>query len=376
MKPEHRCAIAVAAIGLAVNLFFVGLFVSAHQWRADSLVRFTEQGSFTHYADHTLGLHVLTSGAGHDGQRFWLQARDPFVLHPHVWDDLDSRPVYRNQRLLYPLLAAPWRLAGEQALFVGLVAVNLGAVAVGTFFAARLSIRVAATALGGLAFALNPLVLLSTMLDLADGLSFAGLIATLFFVRDRRIRWAILAATLAVLAKETALLGLLGLCLASSQYLRRRDRLLLFAVPASIAAAWGIYVRSRFGWPTVQQVEFTKVPFGGWIYTLHKGWMVYGNWNDAFVGFVSLVVAVVVVVRFLNRRTLELATAVPMVLLLPFMTDEVLFRGENSIRVVGAALTLLVIDRLAEVRVSRETGPTPSTDQPAAPVPHATQSSG
>jgi len=57
-----------------------------------------------------------------------------------------------------------------------------------------------------------------------------------------------------------------------------------------------------------------------------------------------VVVAIVVVVRWWQRRSLELWAALPYALLVPFLSGQVVHWSINSIRAIGPALTLLVLD--------------------------------
>src|ERR671923_84665 len=59
----------------------------------------------TPYGRRLLGDVVTRPGGGHDGQAFFIQANDPWYLHPEENAALLDRPVYRAQRMLFPTLA-------------------------------------------------------------------------------------------------------------------------------------------------------------------------------------------------------------------------------------------------------------------------------
>src|SRR5215471_3503174 len=83
-------------------------------------------------ARRVLGPHVVVPHLdGHDGRFFWIQARDPLLLHPKEDAANLDRPVYRAQRVLYPLLASPWKAFGEYGVVWALIATNLVIVGVG-----------------------------------------------------------------------------------------------------------------------------------------------------------------------------------------------------------------------------------------------------
>ena len=51
---------------------------------------------------------------GHDGQQFWVLARDPLLLNPHTARRYLDLPSYRADRIGYPLTVAAWRIIGER----------------------------------------------------------------------------------------------------------------------------------------------------------------------------------------------------------------------------------------------------------------------
>ena len=294
-------------------------------------------------ARHVLGAHVSVPHLdGHDGRFFWIQGRDPLLLHPHIAVANLDRPAYRLQRIGYPALAAPWRIFGEYGLVWGLIVTNLVAVAAGTYATARLALAVGAPARVALAFALNPAVLIATVFDVSDGLMLAALIGCVLMVRRERWAWAVGLGVLAALAKEPALAALAGIAVfAPGINLRRRVQLVV--IPGAIAAAWGIYVRIRLGWPTTAVNEFTA-PFYGYLDAYRRGWSLTGDWGNAAIAGALVVLAVVVVVRWWQRRTLLLAAALPFAAMVPFFTAQVLDLADNSLRVVAPIVTLLVLD--------------------------------
>ena len=336
-------------VGTGFALGLVVLAALAFPGHPEWFVKFGGQGQYTPYAQQVLGEDLLVPlDDGHDGQGYWLQARDPALLDGDREARIFDRPAYRAQRMLYPTLVAPFRLAGEQGVLWGLVAVNVSAIGLGTFFAARLSVAAGATPIVGLAYTLNPLVAISLLMDFGDAIALAALVAVALGVRERRLGWAVVAAVAAVLAKEVMLLPLAALALTGVGGLAWRHRLRLVVVPGLAAAGWALYVRWRLGWPDSQVQEFSIVPLTGYVDSFRRGWSQAGNWSDAGVAVVLLALAIVVVVRWWRRRTLELTLALPFALLVPFLSAYVVNLGLNSIRALGPALTFLAIDWYAD----------------------------
>lgn len=337
----------LAGVGLAIGL--VVLAAMAFPGHPEWFVKFGGQGHYTPYAQQVLGEDLLVPlDDGHDGQGYWLQARDPALLDGSREATIFDRPAYRAQRMLYPTLAAPFGLAGEQGVLWGLVAVNVAAIGLGTFLAARLAVAAGATPIVGLAYTLNPLVAISLLMDFGDALALTALVAVVLAIRERRLGWAVLAAVAAVLAKEVMLLPLVAVALTGVGGLAWRHRVRLVVVPGVTAAVWALYVRWRLGWPQSQVQEFSFVPLWGYVDSYRRGWSHAGNWSDAGVAVVLLALAAVIVVRWWRRRTLELTVALPFALLVPFLSAYVVDLGLNSIRALGPALTFLAIDWYAD----------------------------
>jgi hypothetical protein len=277
-----------------------------------------------------------------------------------------DRPVYRTQRMLYPTLASPFRVGGYEALFAGLVIVNLAAVAFGTYAAARLAVVRGASPLFGLAFALNPMVIVATLMDLSDALGLAMLLGTLLALREDRHRAALLFAVGAVLTKEVYLLPLAAVALLSTRDLPVRRRVELIAAPLAAAGTWAMYVRWRFHWAPTNVRELSTHPFAGVAEAYRTEWSLVHDWTNAIVAGAVLVIGGIVVVRWCLRRSLELTAALPFALLMPLVSGGVLALWTNSIRVFGPVLTLLVIDWYAQ---DQARVPAPTPPRAAIPLP-------
>ena len=341
-----RSAARVALAGFAINLVLVVLLLAA---RGDP-AWFTHFGSDEPVSPHAraaLGKDVVVQGPkGHDGQVFWAIAHDPLLLDgTRVAADLD-RPAYRSQRILYPALVSPWGLAGEDALLWGLIATNLVVVLIGGYWAAVFAQDVGAPVRAGLAFALNPLVLLAVALDFADALALALVVGALVAVGRSRWTVALAAGTAAVLTKETSLLALVAIAALLSQLPRVR-RIALVGVPVAAMVAWGLYARWRLGWPRSDVHEFSA-PLVGFVDMMRDFYPERSGVADVAVAFALIPLALWIGVRWWKRRTLALTAALPFAVLVPFLGGPVLYLPINSLRAIGPAITLLVIDLYAE----------------------------
>jgi hypothetical protein len=288
---------------------------------------------------------------GHDGPRFWLLSRDPFLLRPGEASAYLDRPAYRAQRIAYPILAAPWRLGGEHTLLWGLIVTNLAVVFAGSWVAVLLARKLGAPERASLAYGLNPAVISAVLLDTADAMMITFLLFALLAGLRRRWGWFAFGATIACLAKEQALLGV-GTALLLWPGVPWRVRVRSLALPLTAVGAWALYVRWRLDWPAADIQEFAP-PLWGYLDAYRRGWRYFGNWADTLVAVALWPLAAVVVGAWWRRRSPMLAAALPSALIVPFLSAQVVDLAHNALRAVGPALTLLPLDLYARHRPPR-----------------------
>jgi hypothetical protein len=350
VRPGLRLAARWAVYGLLVHVALVGVFLMKYDGNPQWFVHFGKEGSVLPVARQVFGNDLLIPHIdGHDGQAYWLIARDPLLLDgktvvgPHL-----DRPGYRAQRILYPALAAPWRLAGEDALVWGLLVTNLAAVFAGGIAAGLLALDLRAPPRASLAFALSPGVFVATIMDGSDAIALAAFLAVVLGVVRRRPGWALVGAVAAVLAKEPMLAGIAGIAFVC-RTIPVRWRVALVAVPTGAAVAWGLYARWRLGWPPSGVQEFA-FPFYGYVDAYRRGWRPVGNWADAVIAVALIPLALIVVRRWVQRGGILLSAAVPFVAMIPLFSGQVLDLAVNTMRAAGPPITLLWLDAYVPVR--------------------------
>ena len=110
MSSSLRIALsAMAAAGVIVAFQMVALGTDASLY-----LSFGEDSLDTlDYGEDRLGEVYVKPNLGHDGRLFFIAAHDPLILDADAYHELFERPVYRSQRVLLPVLAAPALLLGE-----------------------------------------------------------------------------------------------------------------------------------------------------------------------------------------------------------------------------------------------------------------------
>lgn len=345
----RRQAIAIATVAVVVYLVAIVARLPLADGDPATFVRFGSRAPTYALATQVLGDRVYApTWQGHDGQTFWVMARDPLLLEPANARSHIQAPGTRAGRILYPVLVAPWRIGGESALLWGLLVTNVVALGVGTYVTARFAQRLGGTAAGGLAFAANPAVYFGLLLDLSDVLLIALLVGFVYLVHLRRYGPAIVVAIAAALAKESALAVVLSVAVLAPG-LPRRFRIAAPAAGIAAYGAWMLYQRARIGTDVDSVRAFSIVPLKGWWDAMTKAWLVTDDyWLVAVAGVVVFVLAGYIIVRFFRRRTLLMAAALPMAAVAIFFTGEVVKQPEDLCRALAGSITFLALDVIAE----------------------------
>lgn len=299
--------------------------------------------------------HPLPDGLGHDGQQFYAIARQPMHLDqvaPHL-----DRPRYRLQRIAQPLLV--WALhpqGGGDGLITATVVVgvlSLGALAIAI---GALSVQVGGSPL----LALLPLALhgafMAMRLSTADNLALAAALGAMALSLSGRHRLAVASGVLAVLAKESSWLMLLGLAL------WRRDRrgVELAAVPAAVGAAWWVALRFLVDDHSAGVTEFS-LPFLG-LWRSVQWWM---DGRTVFAHYVvpaALVLGLWALVRVGLRHPLGPAIAIQLAFL-PLLNRDVLALDANGSRMTMPLTVLAAVALLAHLRTGRSPAATSAAAQ-------------
>jgi hypothetical protein len=291
---------------------------------------------------------------GHDGKFFFVQAQDPLILDPEPYREVLDRPVYRSQRVLYPLLAAPARVAGQWSLVWWMLGINVLSVVGGTYVTARVAERVGLSPWFGVAFTLNPGVWAEVNAGSAGALAWALAMAGILLYLEGRLAVTVALLGAAVLAREAMLLVVAGVAF---HYWREHRRIpVALLAPLGAAIGWGLYVRARLGadlWESESQ-EF-GLPLAGLVGAARE-WIT----DSDMVRLAAGAIFVIILVRFV-----ALALRIPHVLgwsvlgfaaIAPFFSRQVWYNVWDISRAVLPVATVFVLLAGLDLKPARAPG--------------------
>lgn len=249
LRDEHDPAVTLRQARLA-GVVAVLLFVAARLARLGSAGAFPLAGGPNVGPGTPAGL--VLHPTGYDGQFVYRLALDPFTRLRTAHGITLDLPSYRQQRIMTPLLAHLLAELPGLQVTVALIVVNVVAVAVAVWFGTALTQDFGRAPLWGLVVAIPACMAISVGRDLTEPVAWAGALAGIYFVRRRRWVPAALVFTVAVLARETTLVIVLGLALGEAWALARRRpsatwRAGWLLLPVVVAAGWQLWLWHVWG---------------------------------------------------------------------------------------------------------------------------------
>jgi hypothetical protein len=349
--------LAVALCALVVYVAWVGYaHFDLHHRATDFAVIGTR---FSHQSDVSPAIDAdrshVTSPVGYDGQFFLYIAQDP-LRAKHYVDD----PGYRFGRILYPLLARGLSLGRQGPIPSMLVAINVLAVAFGTFALGTVLRRRGRSPWWALVFAFYPGVVVAVERDLSEALAY-GLALCAVALFDRRGRRDLVASSalfaLAAFTRESTLVFALvcvGLLVARDRSVRRAAWFAAGAVLPYLIYREAV-VRAWVGNPALpQRLKPTSVPFAGiahyYPFDSDVRWQVFAI---VLPGVLCLALALWALLR--RRWEIGLwalaANAVAFVVLTPAPTFEDIY-GSSRIAIGVVAAFVIAIPPFIDLRPS------------------------
>jgi hypothetical protein len=203
---------------------------------------FPQAGDY--FADATktpANLVVLTDSFGYDGQYYYRLALNPFTHKKTEFGIEIGSPRYRHQRILYPLLAWLFSFGQPPLVIYSLIFVNFTALITIGYLAGCYAKFVGRHALLGLAFSFFPGFLYTLSRDLVEITEACLILWGLVTLAQKRTFIASGLFSLAILAKETALLT------AVSLISQKKYRIVAF-LPLAVYEAWQLFLNWWWGY--------------------------------------------------------------------------------------------------------------------------------
>lgn len=344
-----RKTAAVGVVAVLIAFLFVALVLSRTNWDVTVFTAFGEESTEVNdYAEERIGDVSLRAFQGHDGKYFFIQANDPWVLNPEENAAVLDRPLYRSQRMLYPVLAGGGGLFPPETIVWALIIVNVVAMGIGSWAVAGLATTLGGSPWWGLSFVLN-LGLISEMnIDGAGVVAAAAAFAAVLALYRNRTSWGFGLLVVAVLAREAILLVAAGVAVWMWLHGRKKDAFMSFALPVAAVMAWAIYLRTRIGWETegseIQEIGF---PLVGFVRSI-PNWL--GEPFDFLVAIAVLLILVVFAKRAITSKELLGYAFVGFAALGIVFTQQVWQSYFDITRAIAPALTAFIVLAFARDR--------------------------
>lgn len=243
MKRTRHETVAAFALGTFVALLVIG----TGAWYLGGwagLVRVGSRNPMFNRINHELG-PLPSETTGHDGQLYYLIARDPAgsLGTPEALASFDPQgPRYRYQRILFPLLAGGFGQFGPKGTLVGMLVILVLSIAVAGAALAELGGYFNVAPLTIILALMNPGSLIGVWLLTGDPMALAlALVAVVAALRGAHAL-TVIGCTLAALTKEVYLLVPLALAAWHWHSGRRSRAISLAVIPALPVIVWGAWL--------------------------------------------------------------------------------------------------------------------------------------
>ena len=351
----NQKATVIGLIAMALISLFALRVLYSVDWDATVFTGFGEDETKTReYAEERLGEVFLRSGEGHDGKYFFVQANDPWLLEPEENIAVVDRPLYRSQRMFYPVLAGAGGAFEPNVIIWALLAINVLAMGAGTWATALVAQRMAVSPWWGLAFVLNIGFISELIIDGSGIVAAAAAFGAVALILSNRFRWGVVLLVLAALTREAMLITAVG----CAWWLWRergqlRKAIVVVSVPVAAVVVWGLYSRMRIGWAAgISQVKEIGLPFVGFARAVST-WI--GDPVDVAIGFVLMALLVVFGARASKSRALVGWAFAGFVVLGLIMTERVWVNYFDITRAIAPLITAFALLVAASIKAPRDT---------------------
>jgi hypothetical protein len=307
----------------------------------------------TAYAERLLGDVATRPSLGHDGRFFFPQANDPWYLQPARNAAVLDRPIYRGQRMLFPVIAGGLGFFPPGVVVWSMLITNLLALAIAAWLAARLAASWGASTWLGVSVPLNIGLLFELDIGGAGILAYTFCLGAVLALVNERTELASLLFGAAALSREVMVAFAVGVLLL--WWLEERQLLWrIVLTPLLAVSAWYVYLSFRLS--GVSGVgggtENFTAPFVG-IFEALRSWI--RDPSDLLVNLSLLVVVVAFTPLALRSRVPIAWGALPFVALATVLSVNVWLEPFNFTRALAPVFTaapfLVVLSRGHELAI-------------------------
>ena len=203
----------VGATGLAISAALAFKMLVNYGMDPTVFVAFGDGDSPTQraYVQQRLGEITVRSRFVHDGKFFFAQANDPWYSEPEIHAAVLDRPIYRGQRMLFPMIAGGFGLFPPSVVVWSLLVTNLLALALGAMLASKLAAAWGLSTWLGLSVPLNVGLIFELDIGGAGILAYTCCLAALYAFVTGRTWLAPFLFAAAALSRETMVAFAVGL---------------------------------------------------------------------------------------------------------------------------------------------------------------------
>ena len=311
-------------------------------WEPSHFAAFGEEArEIRAYAEERLGSVVLRPQLGHDGRFFFVQANDPWVLEPEENALILDHPLYRTQRMFYPVVAGGLGFFGPDEIVWAMLVVNLVAMGVGAWAVARIATAMGASPWWGLAFLLNLGFISELDVGGAGIVAGAAAFGAVAMILNGRSWEGVALLTVAALTREVMLIVAVGAGFHLWRRGERREATATAVMPLAAVLSWAIYLRTRIDLEIGSaQVQGIGVPFVG-LFEAFESWI--NDPLDLIVGLAVLLMLALFVRRAVLHDNLIGWAFLGFVPLTVVLTEEVWHSYFDITRAVAPLLTAFVL---------------------------------
>lgn len=330
----------VGTTGLAIGVAIALRVLIPHGMDPTVFLALGEDSTIqTNYAAKLLGDVTTRRDLGHDGRFFFPQANDPWFLEPDQHAFVLDRPLYRAQRMLFPMVAGGFGLFSPWVVVWAMLVTNLLAIAIGAALAAKLAAAWGASSWLGLWVPLNVGILFELDIGGAGILAYTCCLGATYALAKERIWLASMLFAATALSKELMVAYAIGVFVLW-WYERRRYLWWIIVTPLAAMVVWTAYLWFRLDGiaGTGGNTGNFGFPFVGFFEAL-RAWI--EEPLNLLVSLVLLAVLVSFVPLALRGRLPVAWGALPFVGLVVFLSANVLREPFDFSRAVLPVFTAL-----------------------------------